>query len=909
MRKNFLILMLMSLLPLAGWAQTVTIGEVGIGEYTYGNALPTDAVVKDSEGAILTKGTHYNISAGAFSDEACTVAVEIAAMKTNGTKYYRQITGIGAYAGQTKAVYFTVKKRPVTINYTASLDRTYGDDPVALNAAIANYTVDGSTPLAAGETWGAGAATDIQKGSAPTGYSTADNNAGTGKKVTFVGGWTADNYEITYAATLTIAPKSIVGCTITAEQGDVVYTGNAITGVYTVKDGETTLVAGKDYTVETVKNVTANFKPQIFGKGNYDSSTKITATTGFAVTPAPITVSIDDLEVTYNNTDQKDQSSNGSLKFNYSGIVGADVANATAIKGTFTAPTSVKVASEAKNAGEYTLDITGGSAAGNYQFVTYLPGKLTIKPIELKIKAEPANKALGAADPTFTLDATQYAAVILTGYEVKDVTFTRAAGEEIGAYDITPDVSKATVKKDKTDDTKNYTFKIVEPKAQLTIGKGGIVVTIKDAEKFYGQEDPEFEYTVTGLQGSDKLGDFTIVRDKAGKAEGEKVGGYSLTATIANPDEAKYTSLTVVPGILTINKAQLTFTMPAQNVAIGATVTALKKDNIKVEGINNSDDAKTLYDLNLTGATTTDATIAAGYNATLTTEAQKSYEIITDASTNPVTVANTISGKLIVGNGAGGTLTLTSVNTDYAAFAAKAGEKVTVNLTINPRNAREVPAGTVHKWAAQTWNAMVLPFEVSVADLSQALGYAIVNRVDAANTTEGNVQFKLEMDKIPANEPFCVKTAKAIANDQTITLNNVTIVDGGKAPSVDAGNGYKFVGAYQTVTITKENPTYSFLRGDNAKWARITNPSSTNTWEVVPFDAYVDLTGADASREITFTFQELDGSTTAIKAVEASVDSANGVKEGWYNLSGMKLEGAPTQKGVYINNGKKVVIK
>lgn len=908
MKKNFLLLFLMALLPLAGWAQTAEFGDVSLGKYTYGGATAPAPLVKDSEGFILTEGTHYTVTDGIFSDENCTKSVALdAKLKTDGTKYYRQVVGkVGsAYEGQKASAYFKVEKAKITLTYEANaLDRTYGQDPVALNAS--KFSASG---MKFGQTWGDGAATDIRKGSAPTGYSTADNNAGTNKKVTFVGGWTADNYEIEYDVKLTIAPKSIAGCTITAEQGDVVYTGNAITGVYTVKDGETTLVAGKDYTVSKVINVTANYKPTITGKGNYDNTTYITAAVGFAVTPAPITVSIDPLEVTYTSADQKDQSSNPKLKFNYSGIVGADVANAATIKSNFTKPTSVKVASDAKNAGEYTLDITGGDTGTetNYKFVTYLPGKLTIKPIELNIKAKPANKALGAADPTFVLDETLYTTV--TGYKVEGVTFTRAAGEEIGAYDITPDVSKATVKKDKTDDTKNYTFKIVEPKAKLTIGKGGIVVTIKDAEKFYGQKDPEFEYTVTGLQGSDKLGDFTIVRDKAGKAEGEKVGGYSLTATIANPDEAKYTSLTVVPGILTIKKAQLTFTMPAQNVAIGATVTALKKDNIKVEGINNSDDAKTLYDLSLVGSTASNATLPTGYKATLTTEAQKSYEIITNATTNPVTTGNEISGKLIVGDGTGGTLTLTSINADYAAFAAKAGEKVNVTLTINPRNAREVPAGTVHKWAAQTWNAMVLPFEVSVADLSQALGYAIVNRVDAANTTEGNVQFKLEMDKIPANEPFCVKTAKAIANDQTITLNNVTIVDGGKAPSVDAGKGYKFVGAYQTVTITKDNPTYSFLRGDNAKWARITNPSSTNTWDIVPFDAYVDLTGADASREITFTFQELDGSVTAIKAVEASVDSANGVKEGWYNLSGMKLEGAPTQKGVYINNGKKVVIK
>jgi len=29
----------------------------------------------------------------------------------------------------------------------------------------------------------------------------------------------------------------------------------------------------------------------------------------------------------------------------------------------------------------------------------------------------------------------------------------------------------------------------------------------------------------------------------------------------------------------------------------------------------------------------------------------------------------------------------------------------------------------------------------------------------------------------------------------------------------------------------------------------------------------------------------------------------------WFTLDGRRLQGQPTQKGVYINNGKKVVIK
>jgi len=31
--------------------------------------------------------------------------------------------------------------------------------------------------------------------------------------------------------------------------------------------------------------------------------------------------------------------------------------------------------------------------------------------------------------------------------------------------------------------------------------------------------------------------------------------------------------------------------------------------------------------------------------------------------------------------------------------------------------------------------------------------------------------------------------------------------------------------------------------------------------------------------------------------------------DNWYTLDGLKLNGKPTQKGLYINNGKKVAIK
>ena len=46
-----------------------------------------------------------------------------------------------------------------------------------------------------------------------------------------------------------------------------------------------------------------------------------------------------------------------------------------------------------------------------------------------------------------------------------------------------------------------------------------------------------------------------------------------------------------------------------------------------------------------------------------------------------------------------------------------------------------------------------------------------------------------------------------------------------------------------------------------------------------------------------------DGSVTAIKTL--TVDDTN---DSWYTIDGLKLNGKPQRKGLYINKGKKVYI-
>ena len=51
----------------------------------------------------------------------------------------------------------------------------------------------------------------------------------------------------------------------------------------------------------------------------------------------------------------------------------------------------------------------------------------------------------------------------------------------------------------------------------------------------------------------------------------------------------------------------------------------------------------------------------------------------------------------------------------------------------------------------------------------------------------------------------------------------------------------------------------------------------------------------------------LDGDNTGIRGINA--DSRSLPSDGWYTLDGRRLAGRPTVKGIYINNGRKVVVK
>ena len=142
---------------------------------------------------------------------------------------------------------------------------------------------------------------------------------------------------------------------------------------------------------------------------------------------------------------------------------------------------------------------------------------------------------------------------------------------------------------------------------------------------------------------------------------------------------------------------------------------------------------------------------------------------------------------------------------------------------------------------------------------------------------------------------FNSKTISAATHDVSITLVNTE----GEEKSII------FRGTYAKASYTEENKSVLFLGTGNTLYY----PSAKVT--IGAQRAYFQLKGitagdkANEARSFILNFgEESSGVTSPFYYREGQ-----GAEPSWFTLDGRKLNGMPTTKGVYINNGKKVVIK
>ena len=611
---------------------------------------------------------------------------------------------------------------------------------------------------------------------------------------------------------------------------------------------------------------------------------------------------------------------------------------------------------EGKN---YTVDYTGAQGQFNVDPATD----------RLVIIAQNKTKTYGTKDPALTykayLDGEEVdledlfeASDAADAFEIKMQRHTADTPNAAGTYIIEfPEQSSSTLAgvTTVTNPTQFGNFTATYEQGTFTITKATLYVKAKDQEIKFGAEPAPFELELfttesgeTGLVDGDSFETLldevipeyttTLTTDENGDPKvikNEKfknVVEYACEYNSEDPELQDYTITPVGPelknyqveyhdGTLHVVVADLTLTARPQTIhyanlvnndtksyATPSIKTAVTRDNIEITG-------------KLPAGVTLDALVDhIECNTTAVGEHEKAIKLVPKANTN-------VNVTYVDGN-----LTITPLTEIHLAY-----ENVGQALEDHKGKKMDKIYMPNRNLAPEKWSTFVLPFEVDVPELARQLYYGVADVLDpSASADEKDINFILEMGKIDANEPFIFKVAKYyfkgdenstafddVADAQyyvegekqvylsDIFFENKTIADGDFAyndgdnsPFVESGN-VMFIGTYTDKEGVETDEYFMAADGKFHKGSKWTTGENAKDYILKPTTAYLKL--KDAAADVRIFIEEADGTVTEISEVDAEI--AAEAAEGWYTITGVKLEGKPATKGTYIYNGKVVYVK
>lgn len=173
---------------------------------------------------------------------------------------------------------------------------------------------------------------------------------------------------------------------------------------------------------------------------------------------------------------------------------------------------------------------------------------------------------------------------------------------------------------------------------------------------------------------------------------------------------------------------------------------------------------------------------------------------------------------------------------------------------------------------------------------------ADVYNITATNPNAGTITLSAISTDMPKEQPVLLRTK----NDaQKIYLSSLRYEVAGWNGGTSAT---EFVGAAEATTI--DGAAYDYFVLNNEEFVKVDeNPADAANKVIPAHRSWLQYTDGSypALARMRFVFDEAD----AIEALTAE-DVKNGE---WYDLNGRKLDNAPVRKGLYIFNGRKVVIK
>ena len=220
------------------------------------------------------------------------------------------------------------------------------------------------------------------------------------------------------------------------------------------------------------------------------------------------------------------------------------------------------------------------------------------------------------------------------------------------------------------------------------------------------------------------------------------------------------------------------------------------------------------------------------------------------------------------------------------------------------------------------WNTIYLPFNIELE--SSALEGATVRQLSDASINGNTLSliFGNDVTTLVAGTPYIIQWTSGdnIVNPVFcgVTINNEM---NNTTHDLDDGKSITFTGTYAPVNIgSSGDNTKLYIGTDNTLYY----PNATMT--IASCRAYFQLNGftaEDPVNGIKAFVLDFGSNSTGIDLITIPVlhtltpfpngeGNAYGWDESdciWYSLDGKKINGQPTQKGIYVRNGRKVIIK
>lgn len=215
------------------------------------------------------------------------------------------------------------------------------------------------------------------------------------------------------------------------------------------------------------------------------------------------------------------------------------------------------------------------------------------------------------------------------------------------------------------------------------------------------------------------------------------------------------------------------------------------------------------------------------------------------------------------------------------------------------------------------WNTCCLPFDLPVYILGvlgiENVSVKVLDKSNTSLSADGKLTLKFAdaPSTVPAGTPFIIKTTASSASIDLPTIPShyyfYTCTVEGDATALanmtqtSSDGKVKFVGQWSTFDITASNIDEIVYFGAGNK---VGYSESSRTLKC--FRAHLWVEPKDGAGARTIEVDYGDGTTSIYNIPVDASQSEDGT---WYSLDGIKLYSAPTKKGIYIKNGKKVMVK